>query len=381
MTPLTLDAVRQEITDDLFYMQRALELASRGKGTTFPNPRVGSVVVRDGVVVGEGFHRRAGEPHAEVIALQMAGEKARGATVYVTLEPCSHRGRTGPCADALIAAGVAEVVAAVEDPNPKVAGEGFRKLEAAGIRVRRGVLAEEAAGMNEAFFHAVRTKRPFLHLKWAMTLDGKNAPPEGGRHQISGPEAKAWLHQLRAESDAVLVGGETVRTDNPQLTVRNFTWPDGRELRQPARIVVTNRPVDARKLVFAPGERRIVLFGRDPGQAQLDTLRREGVECEVIPGREGLHWERALEWLGEQEFRQILIEAGPRLAGELIRRRLVQRVSVLVSPRILGGAGSRPAVSGPDPASMQDALALKEIQVSQLGADVLITGRAQVATE
>lgn len=373
---LVYDAVRQaENLNDVAFMRRALELAARGVGTTLPNPHVGSVIVRDGAVVGEGFHRKAGEPHAEVLALRQAGEQARGATVYVTLEPCAHRGRTGPCADALVAAGVAEVVAAGDDPNPLVSGQGFARLEAAGIRVRRGVLAAEADRLNEAFLFSVRHKRPFLHLKWAMTLDGKSAPPAGGTQQISGPAARRYVHGLRAASDAVLVGGETVRVDDPQLTVREFAWDDGRELRQPARIVVTSRPVDVRKRVFAPGAGRMVLFGRDPGPAQLDALEREGVAAAVVPGPDGLQWERALAWLGERELRSVLVEAGPKLAGELVRRRLAQRVTAVISTRVLGGAHSRPAVGGPDPAGLGEALALVDVETAMLGDDIVITGR------
>ena len=356
-------------------MRRALELASHGVGTTFPNPRVGAVIVRDGAIVGEGFHRKAGEPHAEVLALRAAGEKAKGATAYVTLEPCSHRGRTGPCADALIAAGVTAVVTACDDPNPLVAGQGYAKLEAAGILVRRGVLSAEAERLNEAFLYAIRAQRPFLHLKWAMTLDGKNAPPAGGTQQISGPAARRYVHRLRAESDAVLVGGETVRIDDPALTVRAFAWDDGRELRQPARIVATNRPVDLRRRVFAPGAPRFVLFGRDPGAAQLEALAREGVAAEVLPGPDGVHWERALAALGARELRSVLVEAGPKLAGELIRRRLAQRVTAVISTRVLGGAHSRPAVGGPDPDALADALALRDVETSVLDGDIVITGR------
>jgi diaminohydroxyphosphoribosylaminopyrimidine deaminase/5-amino-6-(5-phosphoribosylamino)uracil reductase len=373
---LVYDAVRQaENLNDVAFMRRALDLAARGVGTTLPNPHVGAVMVRAGAVVGEGFHRKAGEPHAEVLALREAGDKARGATVYVTLEPCAHRGRTGPCADALVAAGVAEVVVASDDPNPLVSGQGYARLERAGIRVRRGVLGAEAARLNEAFLYAVKHGRPFMHVKWAMTLDGKNGPPSGGTQAISGPAGRRYVHGLRAASDAVLVGGETVRTDDPQLTVREFAWDDGRELRQPARIVVTNRPVDVRRRVFAPDAARTVLFGRDPGAAQLELLRREGVAVEVLPGPEGLQWERALAKLGERELRSVLVEAGPRLAGELVRRRLAQRVTVLISARVLGGEHSRSAVGGPDPASLADALALTDMETAVHGDDIIVTGR------
>jgi diaminohydroxyphosphoribosylaminopyrimidine deaminase/5-amino-6-(5-phosphoribosylamino)uracil reductase len=373
------NAVRNDLSEamDTMFMDQALALAARGIGTTFPNPRVGAVVVKNGVVVGSGFHRAAGEPHAEALALAAAGEAARGASVYVTLEPCSHHGRTGPCADALIAAGVKEVVAAMADPNPKVAGMGFQKLEKAGIAVRKDVRRDEAADLNEAFLFAIQHGRPWIHLKWAMTLDGKNAPPAGGTHSISGPQSRSFVHRLRAEADAVMVGGETVRVDDPQLNVRDFQWPDGRELRQPTRVVVTNKPVDVTRAVFRDGAPRLVLFGAEPGADALASLERARVESEVFAGPHGIDWERALEALGKREIRSLLVEAGPRLAGELIRSRLVERVTVLIAPKVLGGAGSRSAVGGPDPRSLADALALVDVKVSMVGDDICISGRVQ----
>ena len=362
------------------FMDQALALAANGTGTTHPNPRVGAIVVKNGVVVGAGFHRAAGEPHAEILALAAAGEAARGATVYVTLEPCSHQGRTGPCADALVAAGVKEVVAAMEDPNPKVAGQGFSKLEAAGITVRKGIRKPEAQRLNEAFLFAIKAGRPFMHLKWAMTLDGKNAPPAGGMHAISGEQANAFVHRLRAESDAVMVGGETVRIDDPQLTVRDFAWPDAREVRQPRRIVVTSQPVDVSRKVFQPGAARIVLQGAEPAAGQREVMEKAGIACEVFPGPEGLDWERALAALGQKEIRSVLVEAGPRLAGELIRRGLVERITVLINMRVLGGADSRAAVGGPNPLSMADALRLEDAESTWLGEDVCVTGRVRPST-
>ncbi len=377
--PLDLydDAVQQRdrsLTDER-YMSRALELASRGVGTTSPNPAVGCVIVRDGRVVGEGWHERAGEPHAEVHALREAGEAARGATLYVTLEPCSHTGRTGPCAEAVAQAGVAEVVVAVRDPNPRVSGRGIALLEKAGARVRVGVLEDEASRLNEAFFCAIATGRPFLHMKLAMTLDGRSATASGESQWITGPEARRLVHRMRAESDAVLVGGATLRADDPSLTVRDYLRDDGRPVRQPMRIVVTNEPVDTGRKLFADGAERLVLFGRDPGERHRADLADRGVGVDVFEGEGGLDWNAALQALGKRELRSVLIEPGAVLAGELVRRRLVQRVTAFVSPQLMGGVHSRPAVGGPDPIRLADALRLQNVECERVGEDFRITGR------
>src|SRR5262245_19638037 len=238
-------------------MRRALELAERGRGLTSPNPMVGAVVARNGEIVGEGFHERAGGPHAEVVALRAAGELARGATLYVTLEPCNHVGRTPPCVDAVVAAGVRRVVSAVADPNPRVRGNGAAALEAAGIAVAVGCLAERARSDNRAFFTAMERRRPHVTLKWAMTLDGKIAARDGSARWITGPEARLEAHRMRAESDAVLIGIDTALADDPALDVRlDPPWP-----RQPWRVVVDSRgrlPVTARLLTAGDPKRAAV---------------------------------------------------------------------------------------------------------------------------
>lgn len=381
-----LDAVRQDPIhasaqarpawpEDEVWMARALELAAKGVGTASPNPCVGAIVVRDGTVVGQGFHRKAGEPHAEVHALREAGSLARGATLYVTLEPCSHHGRTPPCAEAIIAAGIQSVVVAVVDPNPKVAGRGLQRLRDAGIEVRLGAGALMAERLNEAFLFAITAERPFIHLKWAMTLDGKSATAQGESRWITGPAARRKVHELRACHDAVLVGGETLRKDDPRLDVRDFVWPDARDLQQPARVVVTNRPVNLSQRAFARAGRAIVLFGRDPGEPHREALTRHGIQSRVFVASDGLDWQAALRWLAEQEFRSILVEAGPTLAGELLRKDLVERVSVFVAMRILGGAASKPAVGGPTPDRLTDAIRLRDVETTWLDGDLWVTGR------
>ncbi len=356
------------------FMARALELAARGVGTASPNPCVGAVIVRDGRIVGEGFHRKAGEPHAEIHALRAAGDRARGATLYVTLEPCAHTGRTGPCAGAVVEAGIAEAVVAHADPNPQVAGRGLSRLREAGIRVRLGEGESEARRLNEAFLFAVARGRPWLHLKWAMTLDGKSATASGESKWITGPAARARVHRMRAEADAVLVGGETLRADDPALTVRDFAWGDDRELRQPERIVVTNRPVDLERRLFAGGPGVTVLFGADPGAGHRAALADRGVRAEVYAGEGGLDWDAALRSLGERDMRSVLVEAGPTLAGVLLRGCLAQRVTAFVSPRILGGAHSRPAVGGPDPLRLAEAKTLVDTRWEAVGDDWMLTG-------
>jgi diaminohydroxyphosphoribosylaminopyrimidine deaminase / 5-amino-6-(5-phosphoribosylamino)uracil reductase len=367
---------KQEEMDELF-MARALVLAERGRGTASPNPCVGAVVVREGRVVGEGFHARAGEPHAEVHALREAGDLAIGATLYVTLEPCSHQGRTGPCADAAVNAGLAEVVVAVGDPNPLVAGRGIAHLREAGIAVRVGPGEAAARRLNEAFLFAIREQRPFIHLKWAMTLDGKSATANGESQWITGSEARANVHGLRAEADAILIGGATLRADDPSLTVRDFAWHDARAVRQPLRIVVTNQPVELSRKLFSDGHPVRLWFGKDPGAAHLAALAERGIAAEVFAGPDGLSWHQALRTLGQQEIRSLLVEAGPTLGGVLIRKRLVERVSAFINMRILGGAGSRPAVGGPDPRALGDAVALDDVTTEWCGPDLWLTGRVR----
>lgn len=362
------------------FMQRALELAQLGLGTASPNPCVGAVIVRDGQIVGEGYHARAGEPHAEVHALREAGERARGATLYVTLEPCAHRGRTGPCALAVAEGGLSRVVAAMTDPNPQVGGKGLQHLRDAGIEVSVGLGETQARRLNEAFLFAISAGRPFMHLKWAMTLDGKSATAGGESQWITGPEARRQVHRLRAEYDAVLVGGGTLRADDPQLTVRDFAWADERPIRQPRRVVVTNEPVALDRRLWHDGGERTIFFGRDPGKDHLAEVQALGIEAIVAEAKgatpgSGVDWRSVMTHLAEREVRGILVEAGPGLAGALVRQGLVDRVSAFVNPRVLGGAGSQPAVGGPDPQRLDDALRLAEVEIQPCGDDLWITGR------
>lgn len=310
------------------YMARALELAALGLYTTDPNPRVGCVLVRDGIVVGEGWHLRAGEPHAEVHALRAADGRARGATAYVTLEPCSHTGRTPPCADALVAAGVRAVVCASSDPNPLVAGRGIRRLEAAGIAVDVGVLAAEARALNAGFFSRFERGRPFVRLKLAMSLDARTASAGHGPRWITGEESRADVQTWRARSSAVLTGAGTVRADNPRLDVRlDYTPP----VRQPLRVVL-----DA-DLTCAPTA--AVFNGNALRFAAPDTLDLTGAAVHTLRVARaglGLDLHAVCAELATLQVNELFVECGPRLAAGFLDAHLVDELILYVAPHFLG---------------------------------------------
>ena len=322
-------------------LRRALSLAERGLYTTDPNPRVGCVIARDGQVVGEGWHERAGGPHAEVHALQTAGERAHDATAYVTLEPCSHTGRTPPCADALIAAGVSRVVCCTTDPNPKVAGQGTEKLRAAGIQVAVGALADEARRLNCGFFSRFERQRPYVRLKMAMSLDGRTAPAGGGVLWISGEASRRDVQHWRARSSAILTGSGTVRIDNPRLNVR---LQYGSYVRQPLRVVLDTdlaTPKDARvfggdSLIFAAADAR--------GDAADRVVKRVA----RTPG--GLDLHVVLSDLATLEVNELLLECGATLAGAFLAEDLVDEMVLYVAPCFMG-ADAAPLVklAGLDP--------------------------------
>jgi diaminohydroxyphosphoribosylaminopyrimidine deaminase/5-amino-6-(5-phosphoribosylamino)uracil reductase len=316
-------------------MRLALQLAELGRGRTSPNPLVGAVVLDGaGQLVGEGYHARAGEPHAEVGALAQAGERARGGTLVVTLEPCCHHGRTPPCSQAVIAAGIARVVVAMADPNPQVGGGGIAELRAAGIEVITGVAEAEARALNRPFCHRISTGRPLGILKWAMSLDGRTALPNGASQWISGPVARSWVHQLRARCDAVIVGGGTVRADDPLLTSR------GRRDPEPLRVVLSrglDLPAGSRlwRQQEAP---TLVAHGYDaPSQARF-RLDRAGVERLVLAdcGPSAL-----LEELAHRGCNQVLWECGPELAAAALRQGCVQELAAVIAPKLLGGSLAR----------------------------------------
>jgi diaminohydroxyphosphoribosylaminopyrimidine deaminase/5-amino-6-(5-phosphoribosylamino)uracil reductase len=350
-------------------MTRALRLAGQGRTTTHPNPRVGCVIVKGGTVIAEGFHERAGGPHAEVVALEAAGARARGADVYLNLEPCHHHGRTGPCTEKLIAAGVKRVVAAMEDPNPLVAGKGFAALRVAGIATDVGLMEEDAEALNRGFVSRMTRKRPFVTLKLAMTLDGRTALASGESRWITGEAARADVHRLRAEAGAVLTSIETVLADDPELTVRHVSAP-----RQPDRIVVDTQlraPADAG--VWREGARRIAIAVRAPSD-RIEALRAKGVEVALVgTTKEGrVDLASALDTLGRMEINEVLVEAGPRLAGAFLEARLVDELVVYVAPSLLGDA-ARGLAHLPGVRELSQRVPLRFVDVQRIGPDLRVT--------
>lgn len=350
--------------DDFKFMSRALQLARRGLYTTDPNPRVGCVIVADGDVVGEGWHERVGEAHAEIIALAAAGERARGATAYVTLEPCCHTGRTGPCVNALIQAGVACVVAAMTDPNPLVAGQGLARLREAGIAAESGVLEAEAAALNPGFIKRMMRGLPFVRLKIAASLDGRTALASGESQWITGPAARADGHRLRARSSAVMVGIGTALADDPRLTARDTGFAVER---QPLRVVLDGDgrlPAAARLL--NDGGQTLVFSATDSAAA---TMNAAAANIERV-GRRGDHLdlEAVLRRLAELECNEVLVEAGAKLNGALLEAGLVDEIVVYLAPTLLGDAG-RGMFALPGLATLADRPRLRLMDQRSLGDD------------
>ncbi len=359
------------VESDTRWMRRALRLALRGQGRTSPNPMVGAVIAKAGQLIGQGHHRQAGGPHAEIWALRDAGDKARGATIYVTLEPCSHHGRTPPCTDALIQAGLARVVAAVEDPNPQVSGNGFRKLQEAGIEVAVGLLGDEARRLNASYFKHTTSGLPFVSLKAAMSLDGKIATSTGESRWITGDKARALGHRLRAIHDAVLVGVGTVLADDPRLTVRDARG------RTPLRVIVDSRartPAEAALLTADEVPPVIAVTREAPGE-RLEALRRAGVEIWEMPSSGGQVDLRALmKRLGERQVLSVLVESGGTLTAALLDADLADRVYFFVAPRLIGGAEAPSPVGGAGVAKLSEAWRLENVRVRRVGEDFLISG-------
>lgn len=357
---------------DAAYMARALELARKGVYSTHPNPRVGCVIVRDGAIVGEGWHVRAGEPHAEVHALRQAGDKAKGATAYVTLEPCSHHGRTPPCADALVNAGVARVVAAMQDPNPDVAGRGLLRLMNAGIAVQRGVLESEARALNKGFLKRMEHGLPYVQVKLAMSLDGRTAMASGESQWITGPEARSAVQRLRAQSSVVLTGADTVLADNARLTVRPDELGLNAELsalaatRPPLRVLIDGRlrvPLDAP--FFKAGNALVATCAAASARGRYHD---EGHELLALPSSGGhVDLRKLLVELAARGVNDVLVEAGPKLAGAFTRLGLVDEFQIFVAGKFMGSS-ARPLLDLPL-AQMSEALELKIVEMRAVGND------------
>ncbi len=358
--------------DDVRHMARALQLAKRGLYTTDPNPRVGCVIVRDGQVVGEGWHVRAGEPHAEVHALAAAGPQARGATAYVSLEPCCHHGRTPPCSGALIKAGIARVVAAMPDPNPRVARQGMLELEKAGMRVDIGLLQTESERLNPGFISRMTRGRPYLRVKLAASLDGRTALANGASKWITGDAARADVQRLRARSSAVLTGIGTVLADDPSLTVRDFDVDH-----QPLRVVVDPQlrmPPAARMLTLTGTT--LVVTGNENASAAA-ALRAAGAEVLCLPmTSDRINLRLLLERLAVRQVNEVLVEAGATLCGELLRAGLVDELMLYLAPHLLG-SNARGLFNFPGLEGMADRIALDIQDVRAIGKDWRITAKLQ----
>lgn len=355
--------------DDHRYMARALQLARRGLYTTHPNPRVGCVIVCNGQIVGEGWHERAGEPHAEVHALRAAGEAARGATAYVTLEPCSHHGRTPPCANALIEAGIARVVAAMVDPNPLVAGNGLKLLQQAGIETASGLMEDEARALNPGFISIMERKRPFIRLKIAMSLDGRTAMESGESVWITGDAARRDVQFLRAQAGAILTGIDTVLFDDPSLNVR--LTPDELGLdcnvRQPVRVILDSNlriPLTA-KLLSLPGKTCIYTCSHDT--AKISQLHQAGAIIRCFKG-EKLRLPDVMKALAEDGITEVHVEAGATLAGALVEQALADELVIYMAPHLMGSS-ARALFNLPHIARMHERVALTIRDIRAVGGD------------
>jgi diaminohydroxyphosphoribosylaminopyrimidine deaminase/5-amino-6-(5-phosphoribosylamino)uracil reductase len=351
---------RRSGTDEAM-MRRALDLAALGLGEASPNPVVGCVLARAGRVVGEGFHARAGGPHAEVVALRQAGSRARGATLYVTLEPCAHQGRTPPCAPRVRDAGVARVVAALRDPNPLVAGRGLSLLRRSGIAVETGLLAAESARLNERFLAWSRHGRPFVLLKAALTLDGRIATSSGRSRWITSPSQRRQARWLRRLHDAVLVGVDTALADDPLLL------PSPRTRRAFTRVVLDSRlrlPATSRLARTATKRTPVLVASCAPHPGRRRALEAAGVEVLTVPEENGrVSLPATLEALSARGLTSLMVEGGGEVLGSFLARRLVDQVALFQAPLLLGGRGSRPAFGGPDPLDVGDALRVEPVPV------------------
>jgi diaminohydroxyphosphoribosylaminopyrimidine deaminase / 5-amino-6-(5-phosphoribosylamino)uracil reductase len=364
--------------EPVHFMSRAVELARRGQGYVEPNPMVGCLIVQGDEVVGEGWHQRFGGDHAEVVALATAGERARGATMHVTLEPCCHHGKTPPCTDAIIRAGVARVVAAMRDPFPQVAGGGLKRLAEAGIDVELGLGEEEAQELNAPYLKLLATGRPWIIAKWAMTLDGKIATRSGYSKWISGPESRKVAHELRGRADAIIVGRKTAQLDDPLLTAR---MEDHSPPRVATRIVLDSMaslPSFSQLVRTASQTPTLVAAGPDAPDKDLRRLTAAG--CEVLPFAPPSKFERLiqlLDELGRRRMTNVLVEGGSNLLGSLLDARQIDEVHVFVGPKLFGGQKARSAIRGAGVEQVTDASLVNGGTWSALGSDLYFTGRVR----
>lgn len=359
---------------DEIYMQRALELALMAQGRTSPNPIVGAVIVRDGQVVGEGYHHRAGTPHAEINALKDAGDLARGATLYVTLEPCSHYGKTPPCANALVEAGIKRVVTAVLDPNPLVRGHGIEILNKAFIETTVGICEQQARKINEFFFKYITTGMPFVTLKMAMTLDGKIATKNGDSKWISNEYSRGFVHELRNIYDAVMVGIGTVLKDNPRLNTRL----ERKDIRNPVRIIIDgglDLPLDSNIAQSAVSQPTILFCAEDSPKHKAHQLQEKGIKIIETEGtRDAIVLEAVLESLGRMNICSVLAEGGAEINGYLMEHKLADKIHWFIAPKLAGGRQAPSPIGGTGVERMSDACKVTNLELQKFGEDILITG-------
>lgn len=357
---------------DRNYMERALRLASRGGGFVNPNPQVGAVIVRDGEIIGEGYHEKFGAPHAEVNAIEDAGNSVRDATLYVTLEPCAHYGKTPPCTEKIIESGLKKVQVAVKDPNPRVSGKGIKRLREAGVEVSLGLMEQNARKINEIYFHYVKTERPFVLLKLAMTLDGKIATRTGDARWISSEPSRKLVHELRARYSAVGVGVNTVIADDPRLNVRDAEGPDG------ARIVFDSggrTPPDSQLLSLSSSAPTVLITGKNVPEDRLEKFESKGAKVWQIPVvQRGLDLDSLLERMGDRGYDSLLVEGGGEIAWSFLDENLVNKIRFFYSPKVVGGREAVPAVGGQGRATVSEGLEVEELTVERVGEDVTIVG-------
>ena len=357
------------MTDENF-MREALRIAKNAEGRTSPNPLVGAVIVKDGKIIAEGWHRKAGTPHAEIHALKMAGDLAKDATLYVTLEPCSHVGRTPPCAKAIINAGIKKVVAAMGDPNPKVAGRGFEILKNAGIEVEVGLLQDEARKLNEVFLKWITKKLPFVTMKFASSLDGKIATTIGESQWISCEESRKFTHHLRDLNDAILVGFGTILADNPSLTTRLV------EGKNPVRVIVDSNartPLDS-KVVMDKSAQTIIAVSKKAPPEKIADLENRGVEVIVAGDKERVDLKILMKKLAKREITSVLVEGGGTIHFSMLSAGLVDKIYAFIAPKIIGGLNSLPAVAGLGFKKLSDAVELENFTAEKVGEDILLSG-------
>ncbi len=352
------------------FMQRALTLAARGKGRTSPNPLVGAVVVKGNRIISEGYHKKAGTQHAEILALKKAGSKAKGATLYINLEPCCHTDKkTPPCTKSIIKAGIKKVVTAMIDPNPKVSGRGIKELKGAGIKTETGIMNAEAKNLNESFIKFITKKEPFVILKIAQSLDGKIATAKGKSKWITGEESRKYVHKLRSGVDALLVGIGTIKKDNPSLDCRI------RGCRNPYRIIVDSRlqiPLNA-KVLKHKDKRTIIATTKKASSRKINLLKKLGNNVLIIKDKAGkINLKALMKALTRLSITSVMIEGGSSVNASALSSGIVDKVMFFIAPKIIGGSDAVSSVGGKSPSLLKNALTLKDVQITKIGKDILL---------